>query len=225
LIWLKYKKILISRHLIKNILLINLRIYGKMACLSPKNLIKIMRVKRRDSIKLNIGCGKVKLPGWVNIDIEPGADLVLDVRHKLPFDDNSVDYIFNEHFFEHLSFEEGLKTLRDFHRCLKVGGVLRIAMPNLDDLIQKYNTDWKKQDWLYQPEYEFIETRGMMINIALRWWGHKYSYNEEDLRRHMVKAGFREVIKCEKARSEHAELCGLETTRLDPELILEAVKY
>lgn len=222
--WLKCKKMLVSHHIIKAILLMSLRIYGKTASLSPLNFIRIVKAKRRDSIKLNIGCGEVKILGWVNIDIEPGADLVLDARCKLPFDNNSVDYIFNEHFFEHLTFEEGLKTLRDFYRCLKVGGVLRIAMPNLDDLIQKYNTDWRDQDWLTQPEYRFIETRGMMINIALRWWGHKYSYNEEDLRNHMVKAGFREVTKCEKAESKYTELCGLETTRRDPELILEAVK-
>ena len=67
---------------------------------------KLMNTKnfqKLDSLNLNIGCGDVKFPDWVNIDIEPGADLVLDLRNDLPFDDDSVDFIYNEHFIEHLN--------------------------------------------------------------------------------------------------------------------------
>ncbi len=99
----------------------------------------------------------------------------------MPFNGNSVDFIYSEHVLEHLTFEEGEKVFREFYRCLKVGGVLRIAMPDLDYVMQKYHADWKNQDWLSWPEYEFIKTRGQMINISFRWWGHKYLYNEEDL--------------------------------------------
>jgi predicted SAM-dependent methyltransferase len=197
--------------------------YRKMILLSPRKRIKVARFKKYDSLKLNIGCGRVKIPSWVNIDIEPGADLVIDVRKKLPFDDNSVDFIYNEHLLEHLTFKEGEKVLTECYRCLKKGGVLRIATPDLDYIIQKYNTDWKNQDWLSWSEYKFIKTRGGMINIAFRWWGHKYLYNEEDLRIHLVNAGFRKIVRCEWNQSNHIELCGLET-RKDSKLILEAEK-
>jgi predicted SAM-dependent methyltransferase len=56
----------------------------------------------------------------VNIDIEPGADLVIDVRKGLPLDDCSVNFIYSEHFLEHLTYEEGRKVLEEFRRCLKV---------------------------------------------------------------------------------------------------------
>ena len=100
------------------------RVYGKAILLSPINRFKATRFKKMRPLKLNIGCGKAKLSGWVNIDIEPGADLVIDVKKGLPFDDNSVDFIYSEHVLEHLIFEEGEGVLREFERCLKGGGVV-----------------------------------------------------------------------------------------------------
>ncbi len=198
-------------------------VYGKAALLSPINQYKAARFKKIKSLKLNIGCGKVKLPGWVNIDIEPIADLVIDIRKGLPFNDDSVDFIYTEHLLEHLTFEESEKILRDFYRCLSVGGILRIAMPDLDYLIERYNTDWKNQDWLSWPEYEFVKTRGQMLNISFRWWGHKYLYNEEDLKNQLIKAGFLKIMRCNWNKSNHAELRNLET-RKDSKLIMEAEK-
>jgi predicted SAM-dependent methyltransferase len=174
-------------------------------------------------LKLNVGCGKVKLDGWVNIDIESGADLVLDVRKGLPFNQNSVDFIYNEHFIEHLTFEEGRKILQNFHRCLKKGGVLRVATPDLDYVIQKYAYNWKEQEWLSRPAYQFIKTRGQMINVSFRAWGHQYLYNEEDLWNQLISVGFKSVIKYDFGLSNHSELFNLET-RPDSKLILEATK-
>ncbi|MBA7604223.1 hypothetical protein ES703_11342 [subsurface metagenome] len=150
------------------------RVYGKVTLLSPANRFQTTKFRRMSPLKLNVDCGEVKFSGWVNIDIEPGADLVIDVRKGLPFINDSVDFIYNEHVLEHLTFEEGEKVVREFYRCLKQGGALRIAMPDLDYIIQKYNTDCKNQDWLSQPEYKFIETKGRMINISFRWWQHEY---------------------------------------------------
>ena len=200
------------------------RIYIRAILLSPQKRFKVVKFKKIKNLKLNIGCGKIKLSGWVNIDIEPGANLIIDVRKGLPFDDCSVNFIYSEHFLEHLTYEEGRKVLEEFQRCLKVGGVVRTAMPDLDDIIQKYEIqDWRKQDWLSWPEYEFVKTRGEMINISFRWWGHKYLYNKEDLRNQLTKVGFQKIINCERNKSNQAELCNLET-RKDSKLIMEAIK-
>jgi len=183
----------------------------------------VAKFKKIKNLKLNVGCGKVKLPGWVNIDIEPGADLVMDIRKGLPFDNNSVDFIYCEHVLEHFAYEEGEKVLREFERCLRRGGIVRIAMPDLDYIIKKYNADWKNQDWLSWPEYEFVKTRGQMINIGFRYWGHKYLYNKEDLINQLTKIGFQKIMSCERKKSNHVELCNLET-RKDSKLIMEAIK-
>lgn len=55
-------------------------VYGRLTLLSPINRFKVIKFKKMKTLKLNIGCGKVKLAGWVNIDIEPGADLVIDIK-------------------------------------------------------------------------------------------------------------------------------------------------
>jgi predicted SAM-dependent methyltransferase len=97
-------------------------------------------------------------------------------------------------------------------------------MPDLDYIIQKYKMqDWRNQDWLSWPKYEFVKTRGQMINISFRWWGHKYLYNKEDLRNQLTKVGFRKTMQCEWNKSNHAELCNLET-RNDSKLIMESIK-
>mgnify|MGYP000914503847 CR=1 FL=1 len=179
--------------------------------------------EKTDSLKLNVGCGSVKFPGWVNIDIEPNADLVVDLRNGLPLKDNTADFIYNEHFIEHLSFEDGEKAVKEFYRVLKGGGVLRIATPELNYIIEKYVNDWKDQDWLSWPHYSYITTKGRMLNIAMREWGHEYLYNEEDLRNLLKKIGFKKITKQELNKSKHHELSDRET-RKDSKLILEAEK-
>jgi len=195
----------------------------RIVLISPIRPFKVAKFKRYSPLKLNVGCGQVKYAGWVNIDIEPGSDITIDIRDGLPFNDNSVDFIYNEHVLEHLTFEEGTKVLKEFARCLKLGGVLRIAMPNLDYVIERYNSDWRNQEWLSFPEYKFIASRGRMINICFSSWGHKYIYNEEDLGNQLTAAGFQQVTRCEWNKSAHAELAGLETKR-DSKLVIEATK-
>ena len=79
-------------------------------------------------LKLQIGSNVWKKAGWINIDIDPSVnpDLVLDVRQGLPYQDNSIDYIFMEHFFEHINQQESQKLLHECYRALKSGGVIRI---------------------------------------------------------------------------------------------------
>src|SRR5688572_1785254 len=82
--------------------------------------------------KLHLGCGPLALPGWLNIDNEPyaGVDRVLDVTAGLPFED--VQFIFAEHFIEHLSFDASTALMRECRRVLREDGVLRLSTPNLD---------------------------------------------------------------------------------------------
>jgi predicted SAM-dependent methyltransferase len=202
---------------------VNARIRRALRYLSPVNLSKVAKLKKMRPLKVNIGCGKIKYEGWINIDIDHDADIVLDVRKGLPFDDESVDFIYNEHFLEHLTFEESSKLLGEIYRCLKKDGVVRIATPDLDYVIQKYCKDWKDQDWLQNSNYDYIKTKGNMINVSFREWGHKYLFNEEDLRKHLLGAGFKFIERCTINQSHYVELRGLET-RSDSKLIIEATK-
>jgi predicted SAM-dependent methyltransferase len=40
-----------------------------------------------------MACGATPKPGWINVDLGGGADLTLDLREGLPFDDDSAEII------------------------------------------------------------------------------------------------------------------------------------
>lgn len=197
---------------------------------SLKKLISA-KLKANESIKLHIGCGKNYFEGWINIDNNSDfniskLDLNWDLRNGIPFKDNTVDYIYNEHFLEHLDPQEGLLALKEFKRVLKSGGVLRIAMPDLKEMINLYNNEnWFEdtREGLAKSGLSFIKTKAEFLNINFREWGHKWLYDWEELERRLAEAGFSLIIKCSLRDSNNDELINLET-RNESTLIAEAIK-
>lgn len=178
---------------------------------------------RRHLRRLHLGCGKVRLAGWVNADINPRAELIVDLRWPLPFPSNYLQRIYSEHVLEHVSYKTGVRFLREARRVLAPGGVMRIAMPDLDRLVEKYRDNWRDLDWVNWPAHSFIKTRAEMMNIAFRSWGHKYLYNKEEIARALREAGFSSFYFLERLGSPHNDLRGLET-RQDSNLVVEALK-
>lgn len=79
-------------------------------------------------MRLNIGAGETYVPGFVNIDIAPHAELTLDLnKDKLPFQDNSVDLVFSYHTLEHV--QNYVFALSEIHRVLKHNGRLLVGLP------------------------------------------------------------------------------------------------
>lgn len=191
--------------------------------LAPNNEKKIT--------KLHIGCGTNYFDGWINIDNNSDnnilrLDLNLDLRNPLPFKDDSVDFIFNEHFLEHLTVQEGLRAIMDFKRVLKPGGVLRIAMPDLVGVINLYtDKDAMKNSAEFFQKFGlgFVKTRAEMINMNFRWWGHQWLYDWEELERRLQESGFTQIKQCQLRQSDNPELVNLET-RNESTLIAEATK-
>lgn len=64
--------------------------------------------------------------------------LFLDASEKFPFDNDVFQFVFSEHLIEHLHFEDVINLLKKSYRTLKIGGVLRIATPDLDFLHKIY---------------------------------------------------------------------------------------
>lgn len=193
-----------------------------------KKHLAISKLKKfKKPYMLNLGCGSVKFSGWVNIDTNPicdVVDLVWDLSLGIPVDDSSCQFIYCEHFLEHLTVEQGVSFLKECYRALTPEGVLRIAMPSLDYLIDKYShDDWRNQDWLNLPEFQFIKTRAEMLNISFHWWGHKWLYDREELHRRLDEAGFRSIYGVEWGESIFPELRHRET-RKDSLLICEIIK-
>ena len=81
---------------------------------------------------LHIGCGPRPIKGCVNVDISPDAkyDVYADAR-ELPFHTESFDSIVSAHCLEHVH-EAPLIVLREWLRCLKVGGTIFLILPRLN---------------------------------------------------------------------------------------------
>ena len=90
--------------------------------------------------KLHLGCWHRDFPGFINIDL---CDLP-HIHHKsnineLPFIGNSeIDLIYCSHAFEYFDLIEAKKTLKEWKRVLKTNGILRLAVPNFEALIEVY---------------------------------------------------------------------------------------
>lgn len=164
--------------------------------------------------KLQIGSGGSPLPGWLNSDLL-GSDVYVDLIRPLPFPDGSFSYVYGEHVIEHVSEAAGLRLLRELHRVLHPGGVLRLATPDLKQAIRLYED---RHELISFEEYRRHlnaetwehERPCQVFNTAMRHWGHQYVYDEEDLIAKLLGCGFRAVERAEVGESRHPALHGIE---------------
>jgi predicted SAM-dependent methyltransferase len=86
-----------------------------------------------DLIRLNLGCGRRVLDGWINVDkAVRGAkpDVDSDVS-KLPFEDDYADEVMAIHLIEHFYVWETPEVLGEWKRVLKPGGRMVLECPDL----------------------------------------------------------------------------------------------
>lgn len=172
-------------------------------------------------MKLHLGCGAIILEGWINVDIDPPkGGFKQDLRRPLPQGHDEVDFIFHEHFLEHLTLDEGMVFLRDCYRVLKPGGVMRVVTPDLMHLARSY----VRGDLLQIPGV--WEPRGLarMMNEAMRLWGHQFVYDQHELFSTMREAGFHSVNVRQYKSSQHEALNGIDQRPHYGELIMEGTK-
>jgi SAM-dependent methyltransferase len=86
-------------------------------------------------MKLHLGCGRTRLPEFINVDVVPGpaVDLVLDFDTcgpggaVFPYPDNSVDESYASHLIEHL--RNPLPFMQELWRVTRAGGVATFLCP------------------------------------------------------------------------------------------------
>lgn len=84
-------------------------------------------------LKVNLGCGRACMPGWVNVDATalPGVDVVADLERcrtqRLPFPDDSVDELLLSHVLEHV--DDTLALMQELHRVSRPGAIATIRCP------------------------------------------------------------------------------------------------
>ena len=134
-------------------------------------------------------------------------------QYGLPFDDDTVDYVYSSHLLEHLRQADALRLLREVHRVLKPGGWVRICVPDLAHALTLFHSG-RKEDAL---EYFFSVNQTGTLNR------HQYMYDEELMSSALRTSGFPEIHRREFRRGRVPDLLTLDN-RPEETLYLEARK-
>lgn len=89
---------------------------------------------------LNLGCGKRFHTDWVNVDFTvtgPGV-MACDLSKGIPFPSASFDVVYHSHLLEHFPRRKAPAFLSECFRVLKPGGILRVVVPDLEDIAKLY---------------------------------------------------------------------------------------
>jgi SAM-dependent methyltransferase len=138
----------------------------------------------------------------------------LDLTRPLPFPDDSLAAIYSSHTFEHLHVDAAERALGECHRVLMPGGVCRIAVPNLDNIVEHYDPA-NPDDFVYG----LFQGRGASDNRHARHWWH---YNAVSLGARLRDAGFSTVTECAYRQGRCPDLEAIEYREWS--LFMEAVK-
>jgi predicted SAM-dependent methyltransferase len=161
--------------------------------LKPLAKRKAQEIARgRTDLKLHLGCGPIKLEGWVNVDIlGMHPDLYWDLRHGVPFPDGSAQCIFLEHVLEHFALGDIMPLLADCRRVLVPGGVLRVGVPDLGRYMRSYAGDGSLIDELRPGR----PTALLAVAEVTQFHGHRSAWDAETLETVLREAGFDEVAE------------------------------
>jgi len=128
-------------------------------------------------IKLNLGCCSFKLPDFFNIDIDPSfkPDICLDLKNlDTAFEQNSVDFIFAGHIFEHFNIDDSLLVMRHCKNILKPFRMMMVVVPDYTKCL----------DLPIEKAEDIIMAKG----------DHKMLYNSIRLSSMLKQVGFTNVI-------------------------------
>jgi predicted SAM-dependent methyltransferase len=91
---------------------------------------------------LNLGCGTHYHEGaeWTNLDFVSSGPRVIahNLLQGVPFQSETFDLVYHSHVLEHFSKQDGEKLIEECFRVLKPGGVIRIAIPDLEQIVKNY---------------------------------------------------------------------------------------
>jgi SAM-dependent methyltransferase len=122
-----------------------------------------------EPLLLNLSCGHVTPRAWVNVDgsnrawlastwprvdawlvrlgVLPPTDFANGIQFvnfskRLPWANSTMDAIYQGEVLEHSTKEDGERLLRECHRVLQGGGVLRLREPDNSGLWQNYLAEY-----------------------------------------------------------------------------------
>jgi predicted SAM-dependent methyltransferase len=147
---------------------------------------KVEQARQGSGIRLNLGCGHVPLPGYLNVDRRalPGVDVVAEVD-QLPFAKGEVAEICSAHLLEHFPLEQLRRELLPYWvSLLRADGVLRAIVPDGANMARAFVSE----------EYSFETLR--QVTFGGQDYDGDFHYNMfsvESLSQVLREAGFTRI--------------------------------
>jgi predicted SAM-dependent methyltransferase len=165
-------------------------------------------------VKINLGSGHWKLEDWVNVDIDCASqpDVCANLAGGLPFASGVASLMHSEDFIDQLALENAAAFLRECHRILIPGGVLRVLTPDMRKLAHLYLNEPEQLKSLWKRFVGLslsLETAGEIFNLGMRFAGHTFLYDEETFKTLAARCGF-DARRVEYQQSEVSGLRGLD---------------
>lgn len=151
---------------------------------------------------------------WVNVDgfRDKHVHFLLDLGRPLPFPEESFDGVFCEHVVEHFSLEDGERLAREVHRILRLGGCLRVVVPDAELLLQRY-FDAPRE--IVRRRCADTATPMEVVNLYFRQrYEHQFLYDWRTMEKMLLGAGFEVVSRSGFGEGRHC-----------PSLVLDDEKY
>ena len=148
-------------------------------------------------VLLHIGCGKINSPEFINIDAQPYAHVhvVTDDISRLPgFADATADLVYMCHVLEHMRAPQVEAILREMKRILKVGGTLRLSVPDFDRLLAVYKAASEDLDAIHT---QLMGGQDSPYNV------HYCAFNRRSLSERLRKVGFAAVRPWDPSNCRH----------------------
>jgi|SRR5271166_604574 len=155
--------------------------------------------------RVQVGCGPYHIRiDWWNTDLRPfpNIDEAMDATRPWPWPDR-LEFVYAEHFLEHLDIDQAVDFLREAGLSLRMGGRIRLSTPSVEWVL--------KTHFSFQPAdapQHLQET--LQINRAFYGWGHRFLYSRGMLERLLQAVGYEDVRFFDYGESNTPGLRGLE---------------
>ena len=114
---------------------------------------------------------------------------------KFPLNNSSLDAINSSHMLEHLSINDARSFLSESQRVLLKGGILRLAVPDLQIIVKKYLLDKDADAFvggtlLATPPLKTFKDK--LHLLVCGYSHHQWMYDGNSLKKRLFQAGFKE---------------------------------
>lgn len=173
-------------------------------------------------MKIEFGCGESPRSGFIGCDIRPLDNVKYqcnpwELHEKIKHE--TVSHIYSRHFFEHLTYAEGRKTLLTSWLILKKGAIFEIVLPDIEYHINQFLSKTRRHDnfkchlgTISELDHAIAGLYGWQRNSETEgyWDVHKSGYDQEMLEYILKEHGFSN-IKRVKTKPYHLHLVSIKS--------------